>query len=171
MTNEADFVLIGLVKRPHGTAGEVCVQPVSEVRERYASLARVLVRGEGGTREVKVEAVRRKGDMVLLKLEGVDDRDAAKALAAHEIGVSKKDVWPLPEGSYYIFDLVGCRVVGAEGRLVGVVEDVLGLPANDVLVVRTDKGEALLPVTRNVVQKVDLAAKMIVIEELEGLLG
>jgi 16S rRNA processing protein RimM len=54
---------------------------------------------------------------------------------------------------------------------VGVVEDVLGLPANDVLVVRTDKGEALLPVTRNVVQKVDLAAKMIVIEELEGLLG
>jgi 16S rRNA processing protein RimM len=171
VTDEADFVVIGLVKRPHGTAGEVGVQPVSEVRERFASLTRVLVMGGGSVREVGVEAVRRKGETVLIKLDGVNDRDAAQALAGHEIGVRKKDVWPLPEGSYYIFDLVGCRVVGAKGRLVGLVEDVLGMPANDVLVVRTDKGEALVPVTRNVVQKVDLAAKVIVIEELEGLLG
>ena len=65
---------------------------------------------------------------------------------------------------------MGSRVVGDGGREIGIVDDVLGMPANDVLVVKTDKGEALVPVTRNVVKQVDPVAKVIVIEEMEGLL-
>jgi 16S rRNA processing protein RimM len=170
VTEEPDFVLIGLVRRPHGIAGEIGVEPVSAVRERYEHLKHVLVKGEDGIRQMEVESIRSKGELLLFKLQGIDDRNSAQALAQAELGVKREDVWPLPEGSYYIFDLVGCTVTGEGGRRIGVVQDVVGLPANDVLVVRTDKGEALVPVTRNVVKQVDLAAKTIVIEELEGLL-
>jgi len=166
-----DFVLIGVVRRPHGTAGEVSVEPVCEAPERFENLKHALIRDAKGTRPVDVTSARRNGERVLMQFEGVDDRDAAQALASAEVGVRKQDVWPLPQDSYYIFDVVGCRVVGLDGRDIGVVEDVLGLPANDVLVVKTEKGEALVPVTKNIIKKVDLASKCILIEEIEGLLG
>lgn len=146
------------------------MEPVSAVRERFSQLNRVLVKTREGMREMQVVSVRPKGDLVLLKLEGIDDMTAAQGLAQAELGVRQQDVWPLPEGSFYIFDLVGCRVVGTGGREIGIVDDVLGMPANDVLVVKMEKGEALVPVTRNVVKQVDLAGKLIVIEEIEGLL-
>lgn len=170
MTEKPDFVLIGRVRRPHGTGGELSVEPVSEVRERFNQLERVLVRTREGMKEMKVVSARPKGELVLLKLEGIDDMTSAQDLAQAELGVRKQDVWPLPEGSFYIFDLVGCKVVGTGGREIGTVDDVLGMPANDVLVVKMEKGEALVPVTRNVVKQVDLVGKIIVIEEMEGLL-
>jgi len=165
-----DFVLIGVVRRPHGTAGEVSVEPVSEAIERFEHLSRVLIRDKQGTRLVGVKSARRNGERVLMQFEGVSDRESARALASAEIGVTKQDVWPLPLDSHYIFDVVGCRVVGLDGRKIGVVEDVMDLPANDVLVVRTEKGEVLLPVTENVVKKIDTKGKCIVIAEMEGLL-
>lgn len=170
MTEKPDFVLIGRVRRPHGTRGEITVEPISEVRQRFEGLEQVLVRTGDGTKEMKVVSSRSKGNLVLLKLEGIDDMNAAQGLAQADLGVRRQDVWPLPEGSFYIFDLVGCKVIGAGGREIGTVDDVLGMPANDVLVVKTGKGEALVPVTRNVVKQVDLASKLIVIEEMEGLL-
>jgi len=170
-SDHADFVLIGVVRRPHGTAGEVSVEPVSEVPERFEHLMHALIRDRNGTRPVNVTSARRTGKRILMQFEGVNDRTAAQSLTSAEIGVRKQDVWPLPQDSYYIFDVVGCRVVGLDGRDIGVVEDVLGLPANDVLVVRTDKGEALVPVTKNIIKKVDLQGKCILIEEIEGLLG
>ena len=170
MTDRPDFVVIGLVRNAHGTRGEVCVEPISDIAERFDRLERVLVRDRSGIRDVEVTSRRRKGGLVLLKLTGIDDRTAAQALARAELGVRGQDVWPLPEDTYYIFDLVGARVIGDGGREVGVVEDVLRMPANDVFVVRTAKGEALIPVTRNVVKQIDLRDKTIVIEEIEGLL-
>jgi 16S rRNA processing protein RimM len=171
VTDEPDFVVIGQVRRAHGTGGEVVIEPVSGTFERFRDLKRVLVRDKDGIRETSVTSVRKKGDLVVAKIEGIDDRASAQALASAELGVKRQDVWPLPEGSYYIFDVVGSKVVATDGREIGTVEDVLGMPANDVLVVRTDKGEALLPVTKNVVKKIDVKAKTVVIEEIEGLLG
>lgn len=147
------------------------VEPVSETFERFRCLSRALVRDKDGVREIGVKSVKKKGDLIMVKIEGIDDRASAHALATAELGVRRQDVWPLPEGSYYIFDVVGCRVVGTDGKEIGRVEDVVGMPANDVLVVRTDKGEALVPVTRNVVKRIDVAAKTVIIEEIEGLLG
>lgn len=171
MTEEPDFVVIGEVRRAHGVAGEVVIEPVSEDVERFRRLRQVLLNNGNGIREIGIESVKKKGDLVVAKLAGINDRASAQALASCELGVRRKDVWPLPEGSYYIFDVVGSRVVGTDGREIGTVEDVLGMPANDVLVVRTDKGEALVPVTKNVVKKIDVKAKTVVIEEIEGLLG
>jgi 16S rRNA processing protein RimM len=171
VNEDPDFITIGTVKRAHGVRGEVVIEPVSEGTERFRGLERVLLRDKNGVREIGVISIKEKGELIVAKFESIDDRASAQALASAELGVRRKDVWPLPEGSYYIFDVVGSRVVGTDGREIGTVGEVLGMPANDVLVVKTDKGEALIPVTRNVVKKIDVEAKTVVIEEIEGLLG
>jgi 16S rRNA processing protein RimM len=171
VTDETDFVAIGRVRSAHGIVGEVSVEPLTDMPERFSGLARVLLMHGGRMEEVGVVSARRKGSAVLLKLEGTDDRTAAAALVGAELGVRRCDVWPLPEGDHYVFDVVGSSVIGKGGRQVGIVEDVLRMPANDVLVLKTDKGEALVPATKNVVKQIDVKNKVVVIEELEGLLG
>jgi len=171
VSDESDFVVIGLLRRAHGVRGEVSAQPVSDMPERFKALERVLVRHGGTTREVAVEGVRRKGGSVLLKLEGVDDRTAAEALTGAEIGVGRNDVCPIPEGTYYVFDLIGCRVVGKDDRDIGLIDDVWKTPANDVFAVKTASGEVLIPVVQSVVKEIDLRRKIVKIEEIEGLLG
>ncbi len=171
MSDEPDFVVIGLLRRAHGVKGEISVQAVSDVPERFESLERVLVRHGGTTREVAVQGVRGKGGSLLLKLEGVDDRTAAQALTGAEIGVKRDDVYPVPQGTYYVFDLIGCMVIGKDGRDIGLIDDVWKTPANDVFKVKTASGEVLIPVVQSVVKEIDLRQKVVKIEEIEGLLG
>jgi 16S rRNA processing protein RimM len=170
VSDEPDFIVIGLLRRAHGVRGEVSVRPVSDHPERFDRLDRVLVRHHGETREVVVRGVRGKGRSIILKIDGVDDRTSAQALAGAEIGVKRSDVWPVPEGTYYIFDLVGCRVVGDGGRQIGVIDDVWKMPANDVLAVRSGSREILVPAVKSVIKKIDLERKIVTIEEIEGLL-
>jgi 16S rRNA processing protein RimM len=170
VSDESDFVLIGLLRRAHGTGGEISVEPVSDIPERFQKLEYVLVRKGSMVAESGVESVRTKGRAILLKLRGTDDRTAAEALTGAEIGVRMKDVFPVPEDTYYVFDLVGSKVIGESGREIGVLENVLQMPANDVLVVRAQGREVLIPAVKSVVKKVDRAAKRIVIEEIRGLL-
>jgi 16S rRNA processing protein RimM len=170
VTEEPDFVVIGRVRGAHGIGGEVRLESVSDVPERFAGLKRALLKRSGEIEEIGVASVRTKGAEVLLKFDGIDDRTAAESLAGAELGVRRQEVWPLASDTYYVFQIMGSRVVGDGGREIGIVEDVLKMPANDVLVVRTAKGQALVPVTRNVVRRIDAAAKLVEIEELEGLL-
>jgi len=165
-----DFVLIGFLRRAHGVRGEITAEQVSDIPERFLALEYVLVRKDGRTVELAVESVRTKANFFLLKLEGIDDRDAARDLTGADIGVRKADIHPVPEDTYYQFDLVGCLVVGESGREIGRVEDVLKMPANDVLVVCSGEREVLIPVVKTIVKEVDPVAGRIVIIEMKGLL-
>lgn len=170
MSDESDFVVIGLLRRAHGVGGELSVESLTDMPERFDKLERVLLRHGGCTREIGVRRVRGKGRSILLKLEGVDDRTSAEALRGAEIGVRREDVWPVPEDTYYVFELIGCRVVSETGRDVGVIDDVWKMPANDVFAVTSGSREVLIPVVKSVVRKIDLERKVVVIEEMEGLL-
>jgi 16S rRNA processing protein RimM len=169
--SDADFVLIGLLRRAHGLRGEVCVEPVSDIPGRFEILKEALVRQGDRVEEVGVEAVRWKGKLALIKFRGIDDRTAADKLAGASLGVRRQEVCPVPEGTYYVFDLIGCEVVNQRGARIGTVEDIMRTPANDVYVLDTGGGEALIPAVKEVVKEVDLKKRIIVIEEIEGLLG
>jgi 16S rRNA processing protein RimM len=169
--SDADFVLIGLLRRAHGLGGEICVEPVSDLIERFDGLERALISQGDEIKEVGIESVRWKGNLALIKFEGIGDRTAARALSGAMLGVRRQDVFPVPEGTFYVFELIGCEVRNREGRRVGVVNDVLKMPANDVYVLDTGTGEALIPAISDVVKEVDLEKRIIIIEEIEGLLG
>ena len=106
----------------------------------------------------------------MLKLRGVDTPEEAKRLVGHDVLITRSAAPPLPEGSYYQADLVGLRVVTDEGRELGRVAEIWETGANDVYVVRGEQEEWLLPATREVVRGIDLAAEIMLVRPLEGMI-
>jgi 16S rRNA processing protein RimM len=96
--------------------------------------------------------------------------NAAEALAGTELRVSTDALQPLPAGSFYHHDLIGCRVQTAGGELIGRVESVEGTGAGSRLVVQGPGGEILIPLVEGIALEVNVAARTIIVEPPEGLL-
>lgn len=159
-------MIVGRVLGSHGVQGFVRVEPLTDDPGRFASLKQVIVEG----RQYAVSAARVSPGRILVKLEGIDTPEAARALRNEYLRVPFAAAAPLPEGAYYHFQLVGLRVETTGGEPLGVLAEVLALPANDVYVVRGDRGELLIPAVRDIVTEIDLEARRMVIDPLPGLL-
>jgi 16S rRNA processing protein RimM len=144
-----DRVLVGRVGRPHGLDGSFVVEDASEVPERFAPGATLLA----GEERVRVEAAKRAGNRLVIRL----DRPVARGTA---LEIPAADLPEPEEDSYYIFQLVGLEVVEEGGRALGRVRTVEPYAANDVL--ELDSG-VLLPLVEDCVRKVDLDAGRIVV--------
>src|SRR3972149_4539649 len=144
---QAKPLIIGRITRPHGLRGEGKVRLETDFPERFGPLRRV-------AREAAVESVRPQGDLILLKLAGVDDLEAARALQGAAVAVPWAERMPLPEGTYYVTEVVGLRVRTESGEARGTGTEVLGTPAHDVYRVEGEGGEVLVPATREVVRAV-----------------
>jgi len=160
------YVAIGRVGAPWGVRGAVKVVPLADSRELFAPGRGVTVSGQ---RRVIAGARWQKG-MVYLRLSGTDDRESAEALRGRLLAVEESELPPLPEGHYYRFQLIGLAVICTDGEELGRVTDVLSTGANDVYVVRGDRGELLLPATDEVVREIDLEGGRMLVEALPGLL-
>ena len=147
--------------------------PLTDVADRFATLKKAFVHVKGQERRpVTVEKAVYRKQMVILTLREVTDIDAAEALRDAYIQVPVDEVAPLPEGVYYVFQLVGLEVWTEDGKRVGRVADVLtpGV-GNDVYVVeREGKEEALIPAVKEFVTEIDLAGGRLVIQPVPGLL-
>lgn len=163
---EVETLIVGRVLGSHGVRGFVRIEPLTDDPGRFASLEQVIVEG----RPYAVSAARVNPGRILLKLEGVDTPEAARALRNEYLHVPFDAAAPLPEGAYYHFQLVGLRVETKGGEPLGTLAEVLALPANDVYVVRGDRGELLIPAVRDIVTEIDLDARRMVIDPLPGLL-
>lgn len=174
-TSEKDWVSIGKVTAPHGLRGEVRVLPLTDVERRFEKLERLFVvtaKGEGVRRPLHVVRVGYRKHMVILGFREVTTVEQAEGLRDALLQVPIDEVAPLPEGSYYVFQLVGLAVYTLAGEYVGRVADVLteDLP-NDVYVVEREHGPpALIPAVRQFVRKIDLEEGCIIIDPIPGLL-
>lgn len=160
---------VGWITRPHGLRGEVRVVPEGEPAEGLERFRTVWLVGPWGEEERQVASVRRAVGAFLVKLEGVDDRTHAERLRGAEVCVPEDQLPPLPEGTYYVSDLLGAEVVTEEGQPLGALADVLHGPAHDVYVVRGPRGEVLLPAVREVVREVRVQDRRITVRLLPGL--
>ena len=161
---------IGEVVSPFGRVGEVKVRLETDFPERFARLKSVCLRSAGGASNLyTVEASRYHKNQILLKLKDVETIDDAEKLRNTFVQIHPQDAIALPENEYYIHDLIHCEVVTEEGRLLGKISDVLRGSANDVYVVGKGKEEILLPAVRDVVKKVDLSLKRVVVFLTPGL--
>lgn len=144
--------------------GEVSVQPLTEVGARFVPGS--VLRLEDG-RTLTVETSRPHRDRVLVKFEGVADRDHADALRGSVLLVDAADAPPIEERDrYWIHQVVGLQVITEDGRPLGRIREVEANPANDLWV--TEDG-ALIPAVREVVVGVDLDAGRVTVRELPGL--
>lgn len=150
----AQTVEVGRVHAAHGVRGEVSVEPYSEVEGRFAPGARLRPARTTGARDLTVETVRPHKGRLLIRFEGVADRDAAEALRGTVLEVPRDEVPEPPEDTWYYFQLVGCRCHDARegdlGEVVGVTEDGGGV----LLEVRKGERRLLVPFARALVKSV-----------------
>lgn len=145
------LIVVGVIAGPHGVAGEVRVQPVTDFPERFERPHSVVLRFKDVTRPARVLRGRRHGQVYLVTLEGIGDRTAAESLRGAEVCIDEACLTPLPAGHHYAFQLIGLRAETPDGRPLGTVTDVLKLPANDVFVVQGPGGERLVPAIKDIV--------------------
>lgn len=166
--DETRFLAIGEVAAPRGVRGELRVRILTDFPERFKRLHTAYV-GEEHT-PFEVERTRRFQDAVLVKLRGIDTPEAARALVKTLIYVPEAEAVPLQEDQYYWYQIIGLEVWTVEGRRLGEVTDILATGSNDVYIVRGEGGEVLVPAIEDVVTSIDLAARRIIVQPLEGML-
>jgi 16S rRNA processing protein RimM len=162
-------ITIGRITRPHGILGEVKVQLQPEYQSALEPqhVKRVYLGASESPSHVR--GARMHQESLLLKLDGVADRNAAEALRGVEVHVERRDLPSLPEGEFYASDLVGMRVVDMNGAEIGALVEVLATGSNDVFVVARPQGELLLPVIDSCVKRIDPAAQRIYVIIPDGL--
>jgi len=165
----ADLVAIGRFVRPQGRKGELCLEPLSDYPDRFASLRRAFVPGPGGgSREVEVTGCWHHKGRVVVKLSGVDSIDQAEAFRGLDLRIEESELPSLPEGCYYHHQLRGLAVTAPDGSTIGQVSELLEIVgAPTVLVVRGTGGETLIPLAEPFIRAVDLAAGRLVAERPE----
>jgi 16S rRNA processing protein RimM len=165
---------VGRVVKAHGVTGEVVVEVRTDDPEMRFAPGTILraKRSDHGERNYVVETVRAHGSRLLVRLEGVDDRDAADALRGSLFVIDSADLPPLDEpDTYYDHQLEGLLVRTTAGRDIGTVAEVLHTAAGELLAVnRAEAGELLVPFVSAIVTSVSLDSRIVEIDPPEGLL-
>lgn len=160
----AQRVVLGRVTGPHGVQGWLRVRTFTQSRETLLGFGTWMVGGEAGWTEYGLLDGRVHADGLMVRLQGIADRDAAAALRGSEIAIWRSQLPALQEGEYYWSDLEGLNVFTGDGVALGVVERLFETGANDVMVVRGDR-ERLIPFVMDaVVRRIDLAAGCIEVD-------
>lgn len=167
--NTDDLVVVGKIGAVHGVRGEVKVHSFTEAMDSLLDYPLWQLRRGKEIKQVKLASGRLQGKSLVAKIEGLDDRELARALTGYEICVQRSELPELTGDEFYWHQLVGLKVINQDQQLFGVVDHLLETGANDVLVVKPcagslDDRERLLPYTQQCVQSVDLTANEIRVE-------
>ncbi|MGN0651452.1 MAG: ribosome maturation factor RimM [Gemmiger sp.] len=164
-----DYLPACKIVSTHGVRGEMKALPLCDGAE-FLSHFRRLFASASGQGEVALRGVRAQGNMLLVRLAGVEDMDAARAQVGRTYYFAKADA-RLPEGRYFVDDLIGCTVLDADsGRALGTVADVDHPGAQDIYTVRDAAGkEHLIPAVPEFIIGVDIAARTVTMRPIGGM--
>ena len=173
-------IKIGKIVNAVALRGEVKVYHYSDYKERFEELDEILVERNGAKRHTMerypIEGVRYQKDMAILKLKGVNDRNAAEALKDCDVYITEADLRELPEDTFYVRDLIGCRVIneGSESENaeeIGTITDVLQNSAQDIYQIKTKSGkEVLIPAVGEFVKEINIGEKTVKVSLIPGFL-
>lgn len=167
-TNET--VLIGRVGSPVGIKGEVRITLYAQDSTNLKEGKVLLLERAGKTTEAAIERLRYQKDRPVVKIEGVDDRNAAEDIRGMDVSIYASDLEELPEGEHYVRDLIGCKVIDtADGKAVGVLRDVIQNTAQSIFEVVTDEGKTvLIPAVDAFLRGIDEETGVIEVELIPG---
>jgi 16S rRNA processing protein RimM len=166
-------LVVGRVVRAHGVTGEVVVEVRTDDPDtRFAPGTTLRARVKNGPeRDYVVESAREHSGRLLVRLHGVADRSTADSMRGTLFVVDSADLPPIEEpDEFYDHQLEGLQVVTTAGTPVGSVAEVLHTAAGELLSVRTEDGEVLVPFVSAIVTSVSLADQTVEIDPPEGLL-
>ena len=158
------FVVMGKVVGSHGIKGWLKIQPFTEDINTLGKFSSwFLSKNESEWKEFKIESSSIKGRTLLSKIENVNDRNEADKFKSFLIGINKIDLPVLEKGKYYWSDLISLEVINEVGFNCGVIDSIMETGSNDVLVIKGEK-ETLIPYLDNVILKIDLEKKNVLVD-------
>ncbi|WP_437475500.1 ribosome maturation factor RimM [Sorangium sp. So ce1014] len=168
---ERRYVPVAEIARPHGVQGELRLRIYNESSDLLLARPPIRLRlPDGAERDAKIVAARPTDKALLVRLAGIDGRDAAEALRGAAVCVPRDAFAPLSEGEFYACDIEGARVMTPEGDLLGHVKSLQSYPTCDVLVVeRRGAASIEIPLTESFVGSVDVEQQIVQLVTLEGL--
>lgn len=161
---------IGQIVNTQGLKGEVRVYSYTDDIYRFDELETFYL-GKDLETLWEVEKVRYKGNMVIMKIKGIDKVEDAEKLKNKFMYVSRDDSRELEEGEFFIADMIGMDVETVDGEHIGVLKEVLQYAANDVYVIKgEDNKEYLIPAMMKFVPTIDMNERKMMISPIKGML-
>lgn len=149
---------VATILKPQGIRGEVKVKALTDSADDLKAFKKLIIDGV----EYSVLSVRASGEFAYLGLKGIADRNAAELLRGKDVEVNRADIPELPEGRYYIVDLIGCAVVTERGDILGEVTSVT--PAKtDIYVLERDGKQITFVAADGVISDIDLEERKITV--------
>ena len=171
------YLVVGHLNKPHGTKGELFIWPLTDHPERHFAPGVVVLLGDdtGDSPSdtlppLEISAVRPYRRGFLAQFRGVDDRTGAEAFQGRYLLRRFEDIGELDEGELFYHQWIGLEVVTRSGVHVGKVVELYELRPADLLEVRGEDRDLMIPLLEGLVVSVDLEAGRLVIDPPEGLL-
>lgn len=160
----------GKIINTHGLRGEVKVSTWTNYPEDFEDIAFVYVKRKTGEERLDIKGIKYQKNNLIVKFQQINSIDEAQTYKNLVLYVDRDQLPPLPDGVYYIVDLIGLKVYDDNNEFIGEIADVFDTGANKVYdVKREGKKNLLLPVIDEVVKKVDLENRRVDVHILEGL--
>lgn len=163
-----EYIEIGMITNSHGVRGAVKVFHYSDYKERFEELKKLYL-GDAKT-ELNIKKVFYHKNLVVLEFEEFNNINEILKYKNEYLYIKAEDKRELPEGNYYIRDLIGCEVYNLEDEHIGTISQVMSGIGNDVYVIKSENGEFMVPAVKQFIKSVDIEAKKIIIEPIKGLL-
>lgn len=157
------YIEAGRIVNTHGVAGEVKIEVWLDSPQFLKSFKRCFI----DRREVKLLSARVHKGFLIVKLEGVEDVNAAMALKGRTVFIDRADA-RLPKGAFFLQDIIGASVVDESGSQIGKLVDVMETPASNVYVVKGER-EHLIPAVPEFVLSTDADNGIITVHLIEGM--
>lgn len=162
------YLETGKIVGTHGVKGTVRVQAWSD-SGAFLTKFKCFYLDKNGEASLKCKSVTPHGNVVLISFEGIDSIEKAESLRGKVLYLDRNDI-DLPEGRYFIDDLIGCRVTDADSKkTLGTLTDVSATGANDVWHITDNGKEYLVPAIEDVIVSVDTNGGEIVLRPLKGI--
>ena len=168
--NKLTHFKIGQIVSTQGLKGEVRVYTYTDEIDRFDDLETFYL-GKDLETKWEVEKVRYKGNMVIMKIKGIDIVEDAEKLKNKFMYVSREESRDLEEGEFFISDMIGIDVYTIDGEHIGVLTEVLQYAANDVYVIKgAEDKEYLIPAIMKFVPTIDMKERKMIIDPIKGML-
>lgn len=166
-----DYLRVGVIASTHGIRGEVKVFPTTEDINRFKKLKEVILDTGKEYIHLEVTGVKFFKNMAIVKFKGIDDINDIEKYKGKDLLVTRENAIPLEEGEYYVFDVLGSKVITEDGTEIGELKEILATGANDVYVVKTPVGkEVLIPSIPQCILDVNINEKIVTVHLLDGMM-